>query len=311
VRTKDLAALLLLAAIWGSSYLFIRVAVDPLGPLVVALVRVVIGAAGLAGYALLAKRRRELPRLSKPFLVLGLTNSAIPYGLIAFAELHLTASLAGILNATTPLFTAIVVAIWNRERLPAKMLAGLLLGMSGVAVLLGWNPAPLDAWLAVSVTAMLLASLAYGFASAYAKRALTGVSSLGAAAGQQMAAAVLLVPFGVGTVASGQSDTSPSSKVVLAVLALGLLCTSLAYLLYFHLIASVGAVNTASVTFLIPVFGILWSALFLNEPVRAAMVVGLAVILASVTLVTGMRLPFGRGSSAAIARPEIAPEEVG
>jgi drug/metabolite transporter (DMT)-like permease len=294
VRTKDLLALVLLAAIWGSSYLFIRVAVDPLGPLVVALVRVVVGSLGLGGYALLAKRRAELPKLGRAFLVLGLTNSAIPYGLIAFAELHLTASLAGILNATTPLFTALVVALWNRERIPGKMLAGLLLGMSGVAVLLGWNPAPFGGWLALSVLAMLLASFAYGFASAYAKRALTGVSSLGAAAGQQMAAALILAPFGIGTVAAGKSDTSPSLHVALAVLALGLLCTSLAYLLYFHLIANTGAVNTSSVTFLIPVFGILWSALFLNEPVRLSMVIGLAVILSSVTLVTGMRLPFGR-----------------
>jgi drug/metabolite transporter (DMT)-like permease len=291
VRAKDLGALVLLAAIWGSSYLFIRVAVAPLGPLVVAFLRVFIAGLGLLAFATFRRRRAEIPGISKPFLILGLLNSAVPYGLIALAELHLTASMAGILNATTPLFTAVVVAMWSKERLAAKTILGLVMGFAGVAVLVGWNPAPFDGWLALSVAAMLLASLSYGVASAYAKRALSGISSLGAAAGQQISAAVILVPFGLATASMGKSDTSPSIRVALAMLALGLLCTSVAYLLYFHLIASVGAVNTISVTFLIPIFGIAWSALFLGEAVRPAMAVGLAVILASVVLVTGVRIP--------------------
>lgn len=292
MRGRDLAALILLAAIWGSSYLFIRVAVEPLGPLVVAWLRVIVAGVGLLTFASLARRRREIPRLDVRFVVLGIANAAIPYALISLAELHITASLAGILNATTPLFTAMVVAGWNKERIPLRTVLGLGLGFAGVAVLVGWDPAPLDGWLVIAVVAMLAASLSYAVATVYAKRMLRGVSSLGAATGQQISAAIILVPFGLATFATGSSDTSPSIRVVLAIVTLGLLCTSVAYLLYFHLIASVGAVNTASTTFLIPIFGIFWSAIFLNEDVHAVMLIGLALILVSVALVNGLRLPW-------------------
>jgi drug/metabolite transporter (DMT)-like permease len=291
VRGRDLAALVLLAAIWGSSYLFIRVAVEPLGPLVVAFLRVAIAAVGLLAFAAFARRRAEIPRLDPRFVVLGICNAVIPYGLIALAELHITASMAGILNATTPLFTAMVVAGWNKERISARTLIGLGIGFAGVAVLVGWDPAPLSGWLVIAVAAMLVASLSYAIATVYAKRMLHGVSSLGAATGQQISATIILLPFGLATVATGSSDTSPSIRVALAIVALGLLCTSVAYQLYFHLIASVGAVNTASATFLIPIFGILWSAIFLNEAVHAVMLIGLALILASVGLVNGVRVP--------------------
>jgi len=142
---------------------------------------------------------------------------------------------------------------------------------------------------------MLLSSLSYAVTTVYAKRTLRGVSSLRAAMGQQVGAAVLLAPFTAGAAVAGAGEGAPSLKVALAVLALGLLCTSFAYLLYFHLIAAVGPVNTASATFLIPVFSILWSAIFLDEAIRPVMVVGLAIILCSVILVTGQRVPGVRG----------------
>lgn len=291
MRAKDFGALILLAAIWGSSYLYIRVAVDPLGPLVLSFVRVTIGAAGLLAFAAYRGRLGEIRPLSRVFVVLSLLNTAIPYSLIAFSEIHLTASMAGILNATTPLFTALAVAVWQRERVQPKVIAGLLLGFVGVSVLVGWNPAPLDEWLVLAVLAMLAASAAYGLANVYAKRSLRDVTALGAATGQQLVGGAWLFPVAAATVAAGHSDTSPSLRVVLAMLALGLVCTSIAYLLYFHLIASAGAVNTASVGFVIPIFGILWSAIFLDEAVRPSMVIGLGLILASVGLVTGVRLP--------------------
>jgi drug/metabolite transporter (DMT)-like permease len=291
MRAKDLAALVLLAAIWGSSYLFIRIAASPLGPMPVAFVRVVIGAAGLLAFATTVRRRGELVRIDRRFLQLGVMNAAVPYGLIALAELHLKASLAAVLNATTPLFTALVVALWNRERLPGRTIAGLAIGFAGVAILVGWNPEPLDGKLVLASLAMLGASLAYGVATVYAKRALVGVSSLAAATGQQMGAAIILAPLALGTVAAGGSDTSPSLKVVLAVTALGLLCTSVAYLLYFHLIANAGAMATSSATFLIPVFGVLWSAIFLDEEVHASMLLGLGLILSSVSLVNAVPIP--------------------
>lgn len=289
MRAKDLAALVTLAAIWGSSYLFIRVAVEPLGPLVVAFLRVLIGTGGLLAFAAYRKRLGEIQPWTRPFMVLGIVNAAVPYALISFSEIHLTASMAGILNATVPLFTALVVAVWKREQVPPMMLAGLIVGFAGVAVLVGWNPAPFDRWLALSVLAMLVASASYGIANVYAKANLRGVSTLGAATGQQIGGGVWLVPFAAATAGAGASDTSPSLEVVLAILALGLLCTSAAYLLYFHLIASVSPVHTSSVGFLIPGFGIAWSALFLDEAIRPSMIAGLALILSSVFLVSRSR----------------------
>jgi drug/metabolite transporter (DMT)-like permease len=301
VSARNLAALVLLAAIWGSSYLFIRVAVDPLGPLMVALARVGTAGLGLTAYALLSGKQDGFARLDRRFLMLGLGNAAVPYVLIAFAELHLTASMAGILNATTPLFAAVVVAIWSHERITPRVILGIALGITGVAVLVGWNPGPLTGIVLLAVVAMLLSSLSYAMTTVYAKRSLHGVSSLRAAMGQQIGAVVLLAPFTAGAAAAGAGEGTPSFKVVLAVLALGLLCTSFAYLLYFHLIAAVGPVNTASTTFLIPVFSILWSAIFLDETIRPVMLLGLAIILCSVTLVTGQRLP-GIGAQRAILR---------
>ena len=291
---RNLAALVLLAAIWGSSYLFIRVAVDPLGPLMVAFARVGTAGMGLAGYALLTRKQADFAGLDRRFLLLGLGNGAVPYVLIAFAELHLTASMAGILNATTPLFAAVVVAVWSQERISLRVSLGIALGILGVAVLVGWNPGPLTGLVLLAVVAMLASSLSYAMATVYAKRSLRGVSSLRAAMGQQIGAAALLAPFTLGAGVAGTGEGTPSLRVVLAVLALGLLCTSFAYLLYFHLIAAVGPVNTSSVTFLIPIFGILWSALFLDEAVKPVMVIGLVLILSSVTLVTGQRAPGAR-----------------
>lgn len=287
MRLRDLAVLVLLAAIWGASYLFIRIAAAPLGPVIIALLRVAIGAGGLLAWAALARRRHALVPLDRRFLILGAVNAAIPYGLIAFAELHMTASLAAILNATTPLFTAAVAAGWAGERLSPRAWVGAVLGLAGVAVLVGWNPGAANAWFALAVLAMLGASLAYGVGSVYAKQRLTGVSSLGAATGQQLGAMVILAPFGLGAVVHRGGEFTLTPVIALAVACLGLLCTSIAYLLYFHSIAAVGAVKTSSVTFLIPIFGMLWSALFLGESAPPGTLLGLGMILGGVGIVSG------------------------
>jgi drug/metabolite transporter (DMT)-like permease len=290
VRMKDAGVLVLLAAIWGASYLFIGVASEPLGPIVVALARVVVASGGLLAWIAVSRRWRELAA-GRRFIVLGLSNAALPYCLIAFAELHLTASLAAVLNATTPLFTMLVATAWNRTRLTAPALAGCLLGAAGVGFLVGWNPGAANLWFVLAVIAMLGASLLYGIASVYAKRALTGVSALGAATGQQLGAALVLAPFGLAAIATRHPAALPSAHVALAVLALGLGCTSMAYLLYFRLIAAVGAVNTSSVTFLIPIFGILWSRLFLGEAAPPGALIGAGLIFGGILLVTGRISP--------------------
>jgi drug/metabolite transporter (DMT)-like permease len=289
MRIKDFGVLLLLAAIWGSSYLFIRVAAPTLGPILVALARVTVAAAGLLVWTAIARRRGELA-FDRRFVVMGALNAAIPYVLISFAELHVTASLAAVLNATTPLFAAIAAACWVGKRPSGRVIVGCAAGLAGVGVLTGWEPGAVNGTFALAVAAMLGSSMSYGLATVYAKHRLTGVSALGAATGQQLGGAVLLAPVGVATIATGHGG-APSFGDAAAMLALGLLCTSFAYLLYFRLIASVGAVNTSSVTFLIPLFGIAWSALFLGEPAPPGVVPGLALILGSVVLVTGRGVP--------------------
>lgn len=290
MRAKDLGMLVVLAAIWGSSYLFIRVAAPTLGPLLVALARVAVAAAGLLVWLTVTKQRGEL-RFDRRFVTIGALNAAMPYVLISYAELHMTASLASILNATTPLFAALAAAAWVGRRPQPRVIAGCLLGMAGVAVLAGWEPGASGLSFYLAVAAMLASSLSYGVATVYAKHRLAGVSALGAATGQQLGAAALLIPVGAATIATGHGE-GPSLGVAAAMLALGLLCTSFAYLLYFRLIASAGAVNTSSTTFLIPIFGIAWSALFLGESAPRGTLPGLAMIFASILLVTGRGLPF-------------------
>jgi len=287
--TRDLGALVILGALWGASFIFIRVAVPALGPFVLVDLRVLLAAAALVLYAVIASSLPKLRSNWGRFLVLGGFNAALPFTLIAAAEINLTASLAAILNATTPLFAAVVAAVWIGEVLTPKRVGGLLLGIVGVAVVVGWTPVALSPVVVLSVGASLVAALSYGLGGVYAKRAFPGVPPLGMAIGQQAAAGLLLVPPAAATL----PGEAPSLAVVLSLLSLSLLSTALAYLLYFRLITSVGPTSTLTVTFLVPVFGLLFGALFLEEPVGVGTFVGLGVILSSVALVTGIR--FGKG----------------
>jgi len=291
VKLRDFGVLMGLAALWGGSFLFIRIAVPALGPVTLATTRVTLAA--LALLVLLAARRQNLLLRShwRSYLVVGAFNAAIPYALISFAELRLSAGLAAILNATTPLFTAVVAAIWLRDALTIRKGIGLLLGVLGVGVLVGWSALPLNAPTLIAVGASLVAALAYAIGSVASRRALVGVAPLASATGQQLAATLLLLPFAIPVVATGASSIRLSSEVIWATLILAIVGTSLAYLLYFHLITQVGPTATVSVTLLIPVFGLLWSAIFLRESASLGSYVGLAVILCSVMLITGLRLP--------------------
>jgi drug/metabolite transporter (DMT)-like permease len=287
---RDLAALILLGALWGASFIFIRVGVPVLGPFVLMDLRVLLAAAALVLGAVAVGRLPKLRSHWRRFLVLGFLNAAVPFTLIAASEINLTASLAAILNSTTPLFTAVVAAVWIGEALTPRRIFGLLLGIVGVALVVGWTPLTLSPVVLLSIGASLAAALSYGFGGVYAKRAFSGLPPLSMAIGQQTGAGLLLLlPSAVSF-----PGEAPSSAVVLSVLALALLSTALAYLLYFRLITSVGPTSTLTVTFLVPVFGLLFGALFLGEPVGAGMLVGLGVILSSVTLVTGIRLFGGR-----------------
>jgi drug/metabolite transporter (DMT)-like permease len=284
---RDLGALVLLAALWGASYMFIRVAVPAFGPFALMGLRVVLAASVLALYAaVLARGMSKLRSRWKEFLIVGTTNSAIPFSLIAAAEIELTASLAAILNSTTALFAAAVAAVWIGEALTTKKILGLVMGLVGVAVLVGWDPVPLSPVVLLSVGAMLAASFSYAVGGVYVKRTFAGVPPLAMAIGQQAGAAFLLLPLATLSL----PEEAPPLPAVLSALALTLLSTTVAYLLYFRLIENVGPTKTLTVTFLIPVFGLLFGVVLLGEPVGVGTLVGFGIILYSVALVTEVSL---------------------
>lgn len=281
---RDLGALLLLSALWGASFIFIRVAVDGLGPFVLVELRVGLAAAGLA---LSAALLRHLPKLRvrwRQFALLGLVNVAIPFSLISAAEINLTASLAAILNSTTVMFTAIVAAVWMGDALTRRKVFGVVVGIIGVTVLVGWDPIAVDWAVILSVGAMLVASLGYALGSVYAKRTFMGSSPLAIATGQLTAASLLMMPLAAASV----PDERPSTIVVLSVLGLALPSTALAYMLYFRLISNVGPTSTSTVTLLVPLFGLVFGVVLLDEPVGLGTIAGLVLILSSVTLITGL-----------------------
>jgi drug/metabolite transporter (DMT)-like permease len=224
--------------------------------------------------------------------------------MIAVAELYISASLAAILNSTTPLFTAVVAAVWLQERFTIKRSIGLVLGIVGVVVLMGWSPISMSGGVIVATVTSVVAALSYALGATYAGRAFRGVPPVTIAVGQMLGSSIVLLPFALATLPSAH----PTAVAVANLLGLAVLSTAIAYLIYFPLLKSVGPTKTLSVTFLIPVFGLLWGAVFLHEPIGPGTIAGLVVILSSVTLVTGVRLWPRRGASAVPAQPHPRPQ---
>lgn len=304
MRPRDGAELVALAALWGGSFLFMRVAAGEFGP--AALVALRVAGAALALLPLVAWRGQsaQLRRHWRPILVVGVLNSAVPFLAFAYAALSITAGLSAIFNATAPLFGALVAWLWLGERLALRRWLGIAVGFAGVA-LLAWSHAAGPAafkpggsgW---AVAACIAATLAYGVAANYTKRRLTGVSPLAVAAGSQAGAALVLALPALWFWPAQR----PSPEAWGAVAALALACTALAYLLYFRLIANVGPGNAIAVTYLIPLFGALWGGVFLGEAVTPAMMGGGAVILLGTALATGLLgAPAARSTPARRALP--------
>jgi drug/metabolite transporter (DMT)-like permease len=285
MRAEDLIRILLLSALWGGSFLFMRIAAPVLGPIVVAESRVLIAGLALMLYACALKRPMELKSRWGQYLIIGALNSAIPFALIADAQLRLTASLAAILNATSPLFGAAIAAVWINDPLTMKKIGGLILGIVGVTILLGWSPMDVSVGVALSIGASFLAAGFYGIASVYTKAKVSGAPSLGMAVGSQLGASLLLLPL----IPIVPPFSAPSGSVLLCVLLLALGSTGWAYLLYFRLIVDVGPAKALTVTFLIPIFGVTWGALFLGEQITVSGLIGCAIILVGTSFVLGVR----------------------
>ena len=284
MKPRDLLDLTLLAALWGGSFLFMRYAVPDFGVVPLIWLRVALASVCLLPLLLLKRQFGALRQQAGALTVMSLFNSGLPFLLIAWATLSITAGLASIMNAMTPVCTAVIGALWLGDRLDGRRSLGLLLGLAGVALLAAdkadFRPGG-SGW---AIVAMLLATACYGFAANHTRRYLQGVPALVNATGTQLVSALVLLPPALWS----WPERMPGLGPWLAALVLGVACSALAYLLFFRLIARVGASRAVTVTFLVPVFGTLWGALFLGEPVTASMLAGGAVVLLGTGLATGV-----------------------
>ena len=282
---RHFATLLLLAAIWGAAFLFLRIAAPVLGPAVLSVTRMLIAAIFLTGVAWALGKGRPQRKDWRHYLILGGLSSALPFLLFGYAATRLPASMLAILNSTAPFWGALIAA-WLTRSLPSgRKLMGLLLGVSGVGLLIGFDPSVIHAGTGLAIASALLAALSYAVATHYMKTE-RGIEPYTNAQGNAWAATVLLAP----TVFAFPAPGTPSALVLGATLTLGILCSGVAYLMYFRLIAQIGAASSLTVAFLIPMFGVLWGTLLLDEAIGWHTLLGMTSILVGTALVTGLSL---------------------
>ena len=273
--------IVLLAMIWGSSFLFQRIAVPEVGPGVVAFGRLALAAVALVLLLRLRGGSLEWRRLWREYLLLGAFNSALPFFFFAYAAGHLPAGYLAVLNATVPMFTVLLAWSTTGAQPTASKLTGVVVGISGVAVLAGFGGVALGWSTLASFGAGLGAALCYAYAALRSRRHLANADPLAAAAGSLLGATAVLVPL----VAFTLPTHLPSQSAVLSMLMLGLVCTGLAYVLYFWLLRHAGSERAVTVTFLVPVFAQLWGAMFLHETLTPASAFGFSLVLVAMALV--------------------------
>ena len=282
---KSAFYLLLLASIWGSSFLFMRISAPVFGPVWMIEMRIGFAALFLGVVAFAFKKRLYLAKHWRHYLILGLLSAALPFLCYGFAAGDLTASLMSIINATTPVFGTVISAIYFRQKLASSTLIGLLLGIVGVAVIVGFDTElfKTDAW--VSVLIVLGAPLCYGLSSTFTQVS-KGVEPLPNAYGTMLMGTLILAPM----LMFYQPLAEPSIEISLAVVMLGVVCTGVAYLIFFKLLNDIGTSSTLTVTFLVPVFGVMWGVIFLDESVGWHTLVGTLLVLAGTIKTTGFSL---------------------
>lgn len=281
---RNTIELAVLGAVWGASFIFMRIASPEVGPLAMTELRVAIAALFLLPFLIAGKGTADLRRFWRPLLIVGAVNTVIPFSLNGYSTLHLPGGFVAIVNATSPLWGALVAWAWLGERLKLSQVAGLMIGFAGVVVLVSDRLGGRLDGAALGIGASLVASLMYGIAANYARKHLSEVNPLAVAAGSQLAATLILLPFAVVT----WPQTPVSAEAWTAIVVMGAVSTGFAYLLYFRLLASTGASNALTVTYLIPAFAVLWGALLIGEVLTIRMALGCAVILAGTALATGI-----------------------
>jgi len=279
-----LLELFCLAALWGASFLFMRMAVPDFGPM--ALVELRTGIAALFLFPIIVWQNKWLifkDNIVK-LTIVGLFSTAIPFCLLSYSTLSVSAGYASILNATTPIFTAIVAWYWVKEKLALKTLLGLIVGFIGVFILVFDKQGANTEISLLPVMAALVATFCYGVGINYTKQGLGHLSPIVIAFGSQFMAALSLLPLAIWA----WPQSMPSNQSWLAVSILGIACTGIAFILFFRLIANVGSTKAASVAYLIPFFGVFWGAILLDEHLTLYMAVGGFFILLGVALSTGL-----------------------
>lgn len=282
MSVASLIRLFSLAAIWGGSFLFMRIAAPVIGAVWVTELRVALAALFLLGLGFYLKKKLLLRRHARHYLILGFLNSALPFLLFAYAAQTVAASLLAILNATAPIWGAAIATVTGREPVSLRTLLGLCLGIAGVVILVGFDSAAASEAALPAVAAGLAASFSYGIASNYVARA-PAVDSFGNAQGSMWASTLLLLPVAL----LFPLQEVPPPAILSAVATLGILCSGVAYILYFRLIHDLGATSALSVTYLVPLFGILWGFLFLGESIGWHTLSGAVIVLTGTMLVTG------------------------
>ncbi len=285
MKIRDLIDMLVLAAVWGASFLFLRIASPALGPVVVAAGRVSGAALILLPLVFMRGQAHEWKGRIKPLIITALLSSVLPFLGLSQASRSLPAGLLSILNATTPIWGALVGWLWVREPLPPARLLGLAVGFLGVIWLISQSADVNVGGGGLAVALALGSTLMYAVAMHYNKQRLLGMTALSTSAGTLgMAALMLAGPAWLTGPNPSDGAASTSWQAVpttawLSLLALALLCTGLAYLLFYRLIDRIGPSRAMTVTFLIPAFGMLWSALFLHEAVTVPMLLSTAAIV--------------------------------
>jgi drug/metabolite transporter (DMT)-like permease len=288
MQPADILRLFLLAAIWGASFLFMRIIAPVLGTVPTAFFRVSIAAAGLLVILALMRIDWNFRGKLKTCMLLGVINSGLPATLYSVAAQVLPAGYSSIFNATTPLMGVLIGGLFFGERLSLTKLCGVFLGLVGVGILTRAGPVTFDLDLLMGAVSCLLATTCYGFAGFLTRRWLDqqgGLDSRLSALGSMLGATLLLLPLFGYKVLTDPPASWGGISVWLSLLGLGLVCTAFAYILYFRLMSSIGPLSSMTVTFMIPPFGVLWGALFLDEPLSMAHVYGGVLISAALWMV--------------------------
>ena len=280
--------LLLLSMIWGSSFVFYRIAAVDMAPTLMAALRVMFGALFLGVLFAITGKQTQVAKHWKLIAAIAVFASALPFTLVAYASLTVTASVLVIINATAPIWAAIVTLLWTRA-LPSPMaMVGLVLGLLGVGIIVGFDTVTLSTeGTGLGIAAALGAAACYGIATNMAKHMGSDIDPLSNAFGCLLLGSFILLPF----VPFSLPEQMPSTDSWLAILAVGVLCSGVAYLLYFRLVMDIGPTSALTVTFLTPVFGVLWGNLFLGENVGWHTLIGGIVVLAGTGLAAVHGLP--------------------